>query len=82
MKYVTDLKMLKRVVIFTVPIHDFGSHDSLVGIASGYGFDGRGSIPGRVKKLFSTPQRKAGSGAHQASMGTMGSLPWSREAGV
>jgi hypothetical protein len=27
------------------------------GIATGYGLDGRGSIPGRGKRLFSTPQR-------------------------
>lgn len=38
MKYVAGLKILKRVVIFTVPIHDFGRRDSLIGMSSGYGF--------------------------------------------
>jgi hypothetical protein len=32
------------------------SRDSSVGIATGYGLEGRGSIPGRVK-IFSSPQR-------------------------
>jgi hypothetical protein len=31
--------------------------DSSLGIATGYGMDGRGSIPGRGKSFFSTPQR-------------------------
>jgi hypothetical protein len=33
------------------------SRGSSVGIAMGYGLDDRDSIPGRGKKLFSTPQR-------------------------
>jgi hypothetical protein len=33
------------------------SQDSLVGIATGYSLDGRGSIPGRGKRFSSTPQR-------------------------
>jgi hypothetical protein len=31
------------------------SRDSSVGIATGYGLDGRGSIPGKGKKFFSSP---------------------------
>jgi hypothetical protein len=31
--------------------------DSSVGIATGYGMDGGGSIPGRGKIFFLTPQR-------------------------
>jgi HKD family nuclease len=31
--------------------------DSSVGIATDYEIDGRGSIPGRVKKFFCSPQR-------------------------
>jgi hypothetical protein len=34
-----------------------GSLDSSVGAATGYGLDGRGSIPGRVKRSFSFLQR-------------------------
>jgi hypothetical protein len=30
--------------------------DSLVSITMGYGLDGWGSIPGRAKRFFSTPQ--------------------------
>jgi hypothetical protein len=30
--------------------------DSSVGIATGYGLDGRGSIPCRAKRFFSSPQ--------------------------
>jgi hypothetical protein len=33
------------------------SRDSLVGIVTGYGLDSRCSIPGRGKRIFSTPQR-------------------------
>jgi hypothetical protein len=33
------------------------SQDSSVSIATGYGLDGQGSIPGRGKKFFSTLQR-------------------------
>jgi hypothetical protein len=50
--YVTGLKIFKRVVIFTVPIYDFGRQDILVGLASGYGLDSQGSVPGRVKRLL------------------------------
>jgi hypothetical protein len=32
------------------------SQYSSMGTATGYGLDGRGSIPGRVKRRFSTPQ--------------------------
>jgi hypothetical protein len=34
-----------------------GSRDSSVGIKTGYGLDDRGSIFGRDKKTFCTPQR-------------------------
>jgi hypothetical protein len=30
--------------------------DSSVGIGTGYGMDGQGSIPGRSKRYFSSPQ--------------------------
>jgi hypothetical protein len=33
-----------------------GSRDRSVGIATGYGFEGLDSIPGRVKIFFSSPQ--------------------------
>jgi hypothetical protein len=33
------------------------SRDSSVDIATGYGLDGRGSIPGKSKIFVSTPQR-------------------------
>jgi hypothetical protein len=32
------------------------NRDSSVGIAMGYGLDGRGLIPGKGKRFFSTPQ--------------------------
>jgi hypothetical protein len=32
-----------------------GSRDSSVGIATSYGLDGRGSIPGTGKRFFSMP---------------------------
>jgi hypothetical protein len=34
-----------------------GSRDSSVGIATGYGLDGRGSISGKDKRFFYTSQR-------------------------
>jgi hypothetical protein len=47
--------------------------DNLVGIATGYGLDGRGSIPGRGKRFFSTASMLA----HPASypVGNGGSFP-------
>jgi hypothetical protein len=33
-----------------------GSRDSSLGVATGYEVDGRGSIPGRSKRFFSTPR--------------------------
>jgi hypothetical protein len=36
------------------------TRNSSVGIATGYRLDGRGSIPGRGKGFFSTPQRPDG----------------------
>jgi hypothetical protein len=37
--------------------HSRKSKDGLFGIATGFGLDGQGSLPGRSKKFFSTPQR-------------------------
>jgi hypothetical protein len=39
---------------------DFDSQDSSVNIKTGYGLDGRGSIPGRGKRFFCFPQRPDG----------------------
>jgi hypothetical protein len=39
------------------PLSSTRSRDSSVGIATGYWLDGQGSIPGRGKRFFSTPQR-------------------------
>jgi hypothetical protein len=51
------------------------SRDSTLGIATGYGLDNWGLIPGWVK-IFSSPQRPTSSGVHPASclMVTWGSL--------
>jgi hypothetical protein len=58
-------------------------------IAKGYRLDGRGSVPGKGKRFFSTPQSPdqiwgAGSGFHPVSyrMGTLGSFPRGKAAGV
>jgi hypothetical protein len=55
--------------------------DRSVGIATDYGIDDRGSIPGLGKRFFCTVQ--AGAGAHPAShrMGTVGSFPRGKTAG-
>jgi hypothetical protein len=39
------------------PANQLGSRDSSVGISTGYGLDGWGSITGRGQKLFSTVSR-------------------------
>jgi hypothetical protein len=59
-----------------------GSRDSSVGIATGYGLDGQGLIPGRDVSLLHSVQ--TGSGAHPASypMGTGGSFPGDKAAGA
>jgi hypothetical protein len=48
-------------VYILLNIHDISilnvSQDTSDSIATGYGLDGRGSIPGKGKKFFSTPQR-------------------------
>jgi hypothetical protein len=45
--------------MYNIPLY-MGSRDNLVGIAAGYGMDGRGSIPGRSKNFFhSTASRPA-----------------------
>jgi hypothetical protein len=43
------------------------SRDSSVGIATGYGLDGRGSISGRGKRVSLLHSHRTGSGAHPAS---------------
>jgi hypothetical protein len=55
---------------------------SSVGIATGNGLNGQGSIPGREKKCFSTPQRPDGLWALTTSypMGTKGSFPGGKAA--
>jgi hypothetical protein len=44
-------------LFFFLHIYTRGSWDNSVGIAAGYGLDGRGSMPGRGKRFFSTRQR-------------------------
>jgi hypothetical protein len=58
------------------------NHDSSVGTPMGYEMDGRGSIPGRSKRLLHSV--KTGSEAHPASyrMGTEDSFPGSKAAGA
>jgi hypothetical protein len=53
------------------------SWDTSVGIATGYGFDSRGLIPGRGKRCSVVYSLQTGSGAHPASypMGTGGRFP-------
>jgi hypothetical protein len=53
------------------------SRKSSVGIAKGYGLDGRGSIPGKDKSFSLLCNVQIGFGAHPTSypMGTQGSLP-------
>jgi hypothetical protein len=48
-------KLIKEVNYFGMPCMSsfFESCDSLVSIATGYGLDGRGSIPGRSKSFSS-----------------------------
>jgi hypothetical protein len=57
--------------------------DSSVGIATGYGLDGRGSIPGRARRFYQLHNVKIGPGAHPASylMGTGGSFPEVKRSG-
>jgi hypothetical protein len=38
---------------------NLGSRGNLIGIVTGYRLDGRGSIPGREKRVFSTASRHA-----------------------
>jgi hypothetical protein len=47
------------------------------GIATGYGLDGRGSIPGEARDFSLLHSIQTGSGTHLAShsMGTAGSFP-------
>jgi hypothetical protein len=52
-------------------------YDNSGGIATGYGMDGRGSIPGKSKRFSSLHSVQTGSGAHPAlyPMGAGGSFP-------
>jgi hypothetical protein len=50
---------------------------SSVGIATGYGLDGRGLIPGGGKRFFSTPKRP-----HSYPMGARGSFPGGKATGA
>jgi hypothetical protein len=64
-----------------------GSRDGSVGIALGYGLDGRGSrdgFPEGAGNFFLHHHVQNGSGAHQASYprGTRGSFPGGKAAGA
>jgi hypothetical protein len=66
-------------------IQEVGSRGSVVGIATGYGLEdrgGRSSSPGRVKNFLHVVQ--TGSGVHPTSylVGTGGSFPGGKAAGV
>jgi hypothetical protein len=59
--------------------------DCSVDIVTGYGLDGLDSIPGRVKRFFSSFHSvQTGSGAHSASypMGNGTSLPGGKAVGA
>jgi hypothetical protein len=60
------------------------SWDSLVGIVTGYGLDGWGSIPGRDRDFSLLPRVQTSSGVHPASylVGTRGSFPGGNVAGA
>jgi hypothetical protein len=65
----------------------FPAQDRSVSTATGYGMDGRGSIPGRGKRSFSTRSIQIDYGAHPASfsVGTGGGgvpFPGSQAAGT
>jgi uncharacterized membrane protein YgcG len=71
------------VVIIIIIIIIRKNRDSAVGIAMGYGLDGRGSIPCRGKNSSFLHGVQNGSGAQPASslMGTGGSFPGGKAAG-
>jgi hypothetical protein len=60
------------------------SQDTAVGIATGYGMDGQGSIPGRDRDFSLLHGVKTGSGVHPVSyaMGTGGCFPCGKAAGA
>jgi hypothetical protein len=59
-------------------------NDSSVGIATSYGLDDRGSIPGGAGNFCLRCRIQTGSGAHPASypMGAWGSFPGGKAAGA
>jgi hypothetical protein len=77
--------VFKICVVFRYDIHGIRSRDSSVGIATGYGVDGRGVgvlVPSRVKNFLHVVQTVFG--AHPASyaVGTGGSFPGGKAAGT
>jgi hypothetical protein len=60
------------------------SRDSSVGIATGYGLDGRGSISaqGKEMSIFSTGSRSALGPTQPLTMGTGSSIPGCKAAGA
>jgi hypothetical protein len=62
----------------------FCCRNSSVGVATGYGLEDRGSIPGRGKRFFSTAKRPDPLWGHSASspMGTGNRFPGGKAAGA
>jgi hypothetical protein len=62
----------------------YKSRVSSVGIAIGHGLDGRGSVPGRSKRFFSSPQHPDRIWAHPASytVGVGESFPCGKATGA
>jgi hypothetical protein len=55
--YFCPLSPLPSFMKFTYNLFKDRKRDSSVGIATSYGLEGRGSVPGRNKRFFSSPQR-------------------------
>jgi hypothetical protein len=75
---------MKGLTSFNSRNIDILSYLMNLGIAAGYGLDGRSSIPGRARDSSVLHSVETGSGAHPASytMGTVGSFPWGKAAGA
>jgi hypothetical protein len=60
------------------------TRNSSAGIATGYGLDGRGSIPGRLGDFSALHSVQIASGAHPGSypLGTGGNLPVCKAVGA